>query len=450
VFKEGTNVMPVYSNASRPLLIDDPLMHQWANDVFAGGKNELPYEMSESTAKAIKDAGYDYVHYADPHKSNEPHEYIMLDPARQIKSAIGNRGTYDPNEPSITKAHGGIVRMAEGGDVSAEREQAELDRMRLELSNSPVIEATPQSTTQKLLGTVGGYMDRAGKFINKSLEPIAESNPVKTFLADMFLASPLKGAGTALQDYTKTSRDITEEQPYVRSPLTGSGETLRLDPRVIDIAQFATPAVRGATKLAGEGAKALTPFAKSTAEMATDLYVQGKIPGMPAPNAYVIKPKGGNWVTEEVDKTIGPLKVKVEGSDPAVRLKMVEDSFAKKIERNPSADRTELEQAQARFAPDIAINNCLSTKLNKYIKNEMGTPEDPIRKLADQGKLHTGTEYFPRTLVDEFSDVSPTSYLGERRSEAGFPAKSYAETLEGKNWEASTDAAIQSQKAGDL
>ena len=234
--------------------------------------------------------GYDGVVYAPNGNFKDPDAYFVAFEPTQIKSAIGNQGTYDTTNPDITKAHGGIVHMAEGGDVSEEREQAELDRMRLELSNSPVIEATPQSTTQKLLGTVGGYMDRAGKFINKSLEPIAESNPVKTFLADMLLASPLKGAGTALQDYTKTSRDITEEQPYTRSPLTGSGETLRLDPRVLDIAQFASPVVRGATKLAGAGAKALTPFAKSTAEMAADLYSSGKMPMMVAPNAYMAEP----------------------------------------------------------------------------------------------------------------------------------------------------------------
>ena len=234
--------------------------------------------------------GYDGVVYAPNGNFKDPDAYFVAFEPTQIKSAIGNQGTYDTTNPDITKAHGGSVHMAEGGDVSAEREQAELDRMRLELSNSPVIEATPQSTTQKLLGTVGGYMDRAGKFINKSLEPIAQSNPVKTFLADMLLASPLKGAGTALQDYTKTSRDITEDQPYNRSPFTGSGETLHLDPRVLDIAQFASPVVRGAAKLAGEGAKALTPFAKSTAEMAAEMYGSGKMPFTVAPNAYMAEP----------------------------------------------------------------------------------------------------------------------------------------------------------------
>jgi hypothetical protein len=59
---------------------------------------------------------------------------------------------------------------------------------------------------------------------------------------------------------------------------------------VLDIAQFASPVVRGATKLAGAGAKALTPFAKSTAEMAADLYSSGKMPFTVAPNAYMAEP----------------------------------------------------------------------------------------------------------------------------------------------------------------
>jgi hypothetical protein len=173
------------------------------------------------------------------------------------------------------KANGGQVqRFDEGGEVS----QSELDRMRFELSNSPVIERTPQSMPQKMIGTVGGYMDQAGKFISESLKPIAETHPIRTFLTDMLLADPLKSAGAALQDYTKTGREITEEQPYTRSPVTGSGQTLRLDPRVLDIAQFATPVVRGATKLAGAGAKAVAPFASKVDDMVREMYEAGTMP----------------------------------------------------------------------------------------------------------------------------------------------------------------------------
>jgi hypothetical protein len=36
-------------------------------------------------------------------------EFAVFDPERQLKSAIGNRGTYDPNDPDLTKARGGLA-----------------------------------------------------------------------------------------------------------------------------------------------------------------------------------------------------------------------------------------------------------------------------------------------------------------------------------------------------
>jgi hypothetical protein len=41
-------------------------------------------------------------------ETSKNHEYIVFDPT-QIKSAIGNRGTYDPNDPDIRKARGGLA-----------------------------------------------------------------------------------------------------------------------------------------------------------------------------------------------------------------------------------------------------------------------------------------------------------------------------------------------------
>jgi len=114
-FREGTNVMPVYSNAKNPLMLDDQAMLDWAQQTFAKGSKEFPEVMPKQWADEVKDAGYGYIHLADPHKTGTPHEYIMLEPERQLKSAIGNRGTYDPNEPSITKAKGGAVHSQIGG-----------------------------------------------------------------------------------------------------------------------------------------------------------------------------------------------------------------------------------------------------------------------------------------------------------------------------------------------
>jgi len=43
-------------------------------------------------------------------------EIIVFDP-NKIKSAIGNRGTYDINEPEVNKAKGGKVRMTTNRDT---------------------------------------------------------------------------------------------------------------------------------------------------------------------------------------------------------------------------------------------------------------------------------------------------------------------------------------------
>lgn len=184
-------------------------------------------------------------------------------------------------------ANGGAVKMSEGG----EPDQAEIDRMRLEMSNSPVIQATPQTPIQRAIGTLGGYMDRAGQFVSESIEPLAEKHPIKHFLGELLLADSLKSAGTAMQDYTKTSRDITEDQPYVRAPLTGSGQTLKLDPRMLDVMGIAQPVASATTRLVGAGAKKAAPFAKDVADMASELYMKGEIPGMIPPNMYAVSPE---------------------------------------------------------------------------------------------------------------------------------------------------------------
>ena len=172
----------------------------------------------------------------------------------------------------------------DGGNAS----QADIDRMKFELAqsqfpNSPVMEATPKPFLQNAIGTLGGYMDRAGNFIKDTLAPIAETNPRQHFLAEMFLVNPLKGAGTALQDYTGTVREADEDNP-VRGIISKDWHNLTtsrspiLDPRVLDIAQFATPVVSEAAKLAGAGAKAVAPFATKVDDMVRELYAAGHIP----------------------------------------------------------------------------------------------------------------------------------------------------------------------------
>ena len=102
VYREGVNVMPVYVKAERPLVLDDRAMEDWAKAAYANDSPEFPFLLAPEWLKKIKEDGYDSIFH--PRSG----EVIMLEP-NKIKSAIGNRGTYDLGDPDINKADGGKI-----------------------------------------------------------------------------------------------------------------------------------------------------------------------------------------------------------------------------------------------------------------------------------------------------------------------------------------------------
>jgi|GEM_PF-6262288 len=80
--------------------------------------DEPTYETAQEMARKLRDhliaKGHDGIKYKNEVEGGT--SWIAFDP-RQIKSAIGNRGTYDPNDPDISKAGGGYIGRATGGNV---------------------------------------------------------------------------------------------------------------------------------------------------------------------------------------------------------------------------------------------------------------------------------------------------------------------------------------------
>jgi hypothetical protein len=74
-------------------------LHMLENDMFPNNPTEYRHALHNVLGYdgVVKDFGNGEKHYV----AWFPH---------QIKSAIGNRGTYDPNEPDIAKAAGGVVK----------------------------------------------------------------------------------------------------------------------------------------------------------------------------------------------------------------------------------------------------------------------------------------------------------------------------------------------------
>lgn len=162
--------------------------------------------------------------------------------------------------------------------------------------------------------------------------------------------------------------------------------------------------------------------------------------GQPAVN--VVKPKGGNWLAGSVERTIEPMRAKVMGYEPSVRLQTIDQEVEKASQAglDPETMQTFMSQVgreQERLAPQAAMNRWLETKLSKYIRNEMATPEDPLRALAERGVMH----YEP----------SPTGYnVSRARSEAGFPEEGMGVSPLAKTWEARADTFVNPLRASDM
>jgi len=138
-FKSGANVMPVHADIRNPLVIDNKSMRDWARQSYAKGSGEFPLLISSESRKMLLEDGYDGIlwagfdatakdeafyddHGIGEHPSKDEEVIALHPPGRaQIKSAIGNRGQYDPEDMHVNYARGGDVRHAVG---SPGRQQA--------------------------------------------------------------------------------------------------------------------------------------------------------------------------------------------------------------------------------------------------------------------------------------------------------------------------------------
>ena len=106
----GPNIMPVHANLKNPFIFDESDARRQGSSF---GKMIAPHASTKNrfseAIKILKAKGHDGVvlqNFDDI--GGRQNQYIVFDP-RHIKSAIGNRGTYDINDPDITKSNGGEV-----------------------------------------------------------------------------------------------------------------------------------------------------------------------------------------------------------------------------------------------------------------------------------------------------------------------------------------------------
>ena len=106
--KQGSSIKPVYLSLKNPLEINSPIEYKSILEKIKEkfGKNIVERDRlrGKSDSEILGMDGYDGVIYKN---KGEMEEIVAFSPT-QIKSATGNRGTFDPNEADMTKASGAM------------------------------------------------------------------------------------------------------------------------------------------------------------------------------------------------------------------------------------------------------------------------------------------------------------------------------------------------------
>jgi hypothetical protein len=209
--------------------------------------------------------------------------------------------------------------------------------------------------------------------------------------------------GLSEQTVLPTSEDIEKRLPMRELNQTPTGKA------------FTTAGQLGGGFYTGPGSplRAVAALPSAVSRAGRDFAMAA---GQPAVN--VVKPKGGNWLAGSVERAIEPMQKRV--------TQAAEQNF------NPAQGMTFREI----YSQD-ALNKWLETKLAKYMRNEMATPEDPLRALAERGITHT--------------EIQPTGYnVAVPRSFAGFPEEGMAKSPQAKLWEDKSDTFVSQLLASDI
>lgn len=326
-------------------------------------------------------------------------------------------------------AGGGFIAVGydEGGEVKGERSAKEM------LAD---MELTPEER-ERLSKPAFGVVPSSGKGRKQSrVSEALQSGEAQLAVAKGLTMAPQNLVGSGVDIATMLMRPFgySVEKPvggseYLKEKSRAAGlafqepedPTLRafftagdISSNLVNPAGATRTAVRGVEKT-GQAAKALADFATRPVER--DPFFSGPM----GRQRGAIKAKGGNWLD-------------TANRDELDSLKMADRYGMRSPEELAQALAIPVEEAARIQSPNTrAINEWIDKKLGRYIKNEMGTPEDPLRKLAEQGITLRPVESLQRDIVSPETVVARAEAHGH---------KLYGQSEAAKMWEAVADEKI--------
>lgn len=297
-----------------------------------------------------------------------------------------------------------------------------------------------QPTPQRIPGLVN--LARVLQSVDQfARAPFGYSNPPAEILSDVFRVPELY----------RTIENVAYGSPLTR----GTGQARAMTPDTKGAAEALmnlAPAAPALTRATMETARAAAPYAARNLVRMAEKY------GV-SPTMNIIKPKGGNWLSGSVEEAVRPLKSPtIAGETPAQRIPRHEALL-----QDPSLNADQLDRVRYQLdlsRNEAAIDRWLDTKLSKYIRNEMGTEEDPILELAAKGVTHVPNK---EDLMMSADWIPEETARGRRlggypedpthlmvHAERGYPSDEEELARLAAGWENAADSAIRPQRARDL
>lgn len=206
-------------------------------------------------------------------------------------------------------------------------------------------------------------------------------------LGDLFGISSLSEPESVMSRYPS-------EENAVRSLTPIAAATIPLSKAVAPLTRFATrnPLATGA---------AMTYLTEDPTMLAMN---PATILGSYTPEAEaVVKPKGGNWLNG-IEKALNRLK-----ANTSVPVTDLMEELATYRPGSESYNRVMREIGMGQR--NESLNQWIGGPLTKYAKTYLGTAEDPVRKLAEQGILHTGPEQL--NIVENWKPTEGQVMMGK-------------------------------------
>jgi hypothetical protein len=483
--EEGGNVMPVALRYEKPMVYDfegKPYRDQSYSDLvdqaIAGGHDALilknTFDPGSGPAKLV-DVGV--VFNPDQVRS----KFAAFDPLRKTSAIAASAGLAAPDLlAEETKAQGGEVKMDKGGAAFGVFPQAKGKRSKQDREAAKTFPIdVARGFVSGALGMPGDLEGLARLLMNiqgpdKFVMPRSKDEAM-AMLGQLFAADRV-----SLDTKLPTSEDIEKRLPFKSdSPLSQAATGL---------GQIGGGFYTGPLS----GARAMTAIPKAFVKAGKDFVMAA---GQPAVN--VVKPKGGNFLTDRLGMELSYLKGNRRADKDLEEMRRVYPPEVMRLLDEET--RAEVTRAIPQLENEVTINNWIDRNLNNYIKNQMATPEDPVRLMldkrtaeveakfakdmerADKLAQRAAAELDPRmkanltrnaeeakTTAQRERDLamshllpSQESLIGTARQAAGesrvnravegFPEEGMAKSPAGKAWEDITDSdmGVSANRAGD-